>query len=93
MLKQLHENVAESAKSLHNWLITPRYRAVQLLNNFYVSGDLLFSKFWQHNVCWEHVDTCKERLLSEASVKNKENRVLRTLSTGKISVKGRTKTF
>lgn len=43
------------------------------------------------NADWKYVDTWKDHPWPEAPVKNKENAVLRALSNGRISIKGKRK--
>ncbi len=62
---------ARDASKLRNLSLILKYRAEQFPNDFYVSGDLLFCKFCQHTVDWQHVDTCKDLLQSKVHVKNK----------------------
>lgn len=40
--------------------LAQKFRAEQFQNDFYTSGDLLYCKFYQHNVDWKRAEMCKD---------------------------------
>lgn len=55
-----HVSPAKSAEQLQNLLLTSKYRGERFPIYIYASGDMLFSKFCQHDVDWWCVDVCKD---------------------------------
>lgn len=72
MSQQPLQTPSKSAKKLRNSALSPKYRAEQYPNDYYVSGEMLFCKFCQHTVDWKRKNTCDDHLLSKAHMKNKE---------------------
>lgn len=71
MLQPLPEKRAKSTKK------------IQSSFDFYVSGDLLFFKFCQHNVDLKHIDMCIKHLWSKVVCGNELNTLLHALCNDK----------
>lgn len=52
-------------------LLTPKYRAEHFLNDFHVSGNMLYRTVCQHDVDGKCVDVCKDHLRSKVRVKKR----------------------
>lgn len=59
-----------SEKKLQNSSLNPKQRAEQFPNNFYASDHVFICNFYQQNVDWNCVETCKEDFRSQARVEN-----------------------